>query len=195
MSARDEYNDQDLLQRLKLGEHVAFEQLYRKYAQRLTIKLISLLRDRELAGDILQDVFVKVWERRELINSSQSLSGYLYTIAANMAKDTFRSAMHRQLYIHAHSGLEEGTDTVSRFVDQKDMQLAIEQALAKLPPRQREVYTLYKIEGLSYKEIQDMLGIGKPAVNRLLQEAGKKMREYLQPISYIFLCSAMIGLT
>lgn len=185
-------DERDLLLRLQTGDHEAFEELYRSYAAKLTSKLLTLLRDSELAGDILQDLFIKVWELRADINPEKSFGGYLHTIATNMAKDRFRSALHQQVYLQSRADLAEGHDSVSRFMDQKDMRAAVDVALAKLPPRQREVYTLYKIDGLSYKEIQQRLGISKPAVNRLIQEAGKKMREHLLPIGYLMLCSVVV---
>lgn len=194
MRNQSQYSEVELVNELRHGSHVAFEQLYRRYAPRLTMKLISLLRDEELAGDVLQDLFIKLWEIREQIEPEQSLRGYLYTIASNMAKDKFRSSMTRQLFIKSEFGNEEIHDSVNQFIDQKELRIAIEKALEKLPPRQREVYTLFKLEGLSYKEIQDRLSISKPAVNRLIQEAGKKMKEYLQPIAYIFLCHIMLDL-
>lgn len=190
MKSRVIYSEEELLLQLKQGDHAAFAQLYQQYAPRLTAKLLTLLRDQELAGDVLQDLFLKLWERREDIDPTQAFGGYLYTIATNMAKNKFAHALHRQIYFQSLPG-EEGFDSVSRHVEQKEMQQAIQQALDKLPPRQREVYTLYKIEGRSYKEIQEKFGIGKPAVNRLIQEAGKKMREYLQPHTYLILCIAL----
>ncbi len=192
MKTRAEHSERELIIELRNGDHSAFEQLYRLYAPGLTMKLVSLLRDRELAGDVLQDLFIKLWETRNQINPDQSIRGYLYTIASNMAKDKFRSSLTRQLFIQSEMGKDEGQDSVSQFINQKELRLALEQALAKLPPRQREVYTMFKLEGLSYKEIQDKLGIGKPAVNRLIQEAGKKMKEYLYPIAYIYLCSTIM---
>lgn len=195
MKPRLEIDEQELLEKVKQGDHFAFEQIYRKYAHRLTVKLLQLLRDEELAGDVLQDLFLKVWERRQDIDPTQSLGGYLYTIASNMAKNKFANSLHRQIYLQSLPNTEEGFDSVSGFVDQKEIQMAIEQALAKLPARQREVYSLYKIEGLSYKEIQERVGISKPAVNRLIQEAGKKMREYLQPHIYLILCIALYEAT
>ncbi|TDQ79296.1 RNA polymerase sigma factor [Sphingobacterium yanglingense] len=185
-------DEKDLLFRLQAGDHDAFEKLYQSYAAKLTAKLVTLLRDKDLAGDILQDLFVKVWQLRADIDPDKSFGGYLHTIATNMAKDKFRNSLHQQLYIQSRTDLTEGYDSVSRFMDQKDMRAAVDAALSKLPPRQREVYTLYKIEGLSYKEIQQRLGISKQAVNRLIQEAGKKMREYLLPIGYLMLCSVMV---
>lgn len=194
MKTRVEHIESTLLTDLQNGDHAAFEQLYRQYAPGLTMKLVSLLRDRELAGDVLQDLFVKLWEMRTQIDTTQSIRAYLYTIATNMAKDKFRSSLIRQIFINSQSGLEEGQDSVAQFINQKELRSAIEQALAQLPPRQREVYTMFKLDGLSYKEIQERLGIGKPAVNRLLQEAGKKMKEYLQPIAYIYLYYIIFGL-
>ena len=195
MKSIEEYSEQELLLQLKQGDHIAFEAIYRKYASRLTVKLLNLIKDEELAGDVLQDLFLKIWERKEDIDPTQSLGGYLYTIATNMAKNKFANALHRQLYLQSLPNHEEGFDSVSKFVDQKEIQIAIEQALAKLPVRQREVYSLYKIDGLSYKEIQERVGISKPAVNRLIQEAGKKMREYLKTHSYIILCIALFEVT
>ena len=87
MRNQSEYSEVELVNELRHGSHFAFEQLYRRYAPRLTMKLISLLRDEELAGDVLQDLFIKLWEIREQIELEQSLRGYLYTIASNMAND------------------------------------------------------------------------------------------------------------
>ncbi|WP_313491948.1 MULTISPECIES: RNA polymerase sigma factor [Sphingobacterium] len=194
MKNQGDYSDYELVSELRNGDHGAFEQLYRRYAPRLSMKLISLLKDQELAGDVLQDLFIKLWEMRAQIEPDQSIRGYLYTIAGNMAKDKFRSSLTRQIFIQSEFSNEQNHDNVSQFIDQKEIRIAVEKALEKLPPRQREVYTLFKLEGLSYKEIQDRLGISKPAVNRLIHEAGKKMKEYLQPMAYIFLCQIMLDL-
>lgn len=180
-------SEEDLLLRLQSGDHEAFEQLYRNYAPKLTAKLLPLIRDTELASDILQDLFVKVWQQRANIDPAKSFGGYLHTIAVNMVKDKFRRSLHQQIYLDSYLNVWNGYDSVSLFMDQKDIRKAIDHALSKLPPRQRQVYILHKLEGRSYKEIQEMLGITKSAVNRLIQEAGKKMREHLMPISYMLL--------
>lgn len=169
------FPERELINRIKSGDQVAFEQLYFQYAGKLTHRLLHLLKSEELAQDILQDVFLKVWEVRDRLDPELSFGAFLYTIAGNFCKNSFRKAMSQQIY-EQHHGFEEAYSPVEQHLDRKEAELALESALAKLTPRQKEVFTLHKIEGRSYKEISELLGITPNTINQLIQQANKQLK-------------------
>ncbi len=174
-------DEKDLLLRLRDGDEAAFTALYDRYAGRITAKLFRLLKSRELAQDILQDVFMKVWDVRATLDPERSFSAYLYTIAVNLAANSFRRSL-REAYMRAEIGMgEESHNPIEEAIDARDRQDILHRALAKLPRRQREVYTLHKLEGKSYNEISQQLGITPSAINQHIHRATKSLRQALDP--------------
>ena len=90
-------NEQQLLVKLRDGDAVAFQHIYTIYAPRLTGKLMQLLRSEELAEDVLQDIFVKIWEIRTTIDLEQNFAAFLYKMAANRSKNVFRRNLYDEL--------------------------------------------------------------------------------------------------
>ncbi|WP_333624264.1 RNA polymerase sigma-70 factor [Sphingobacterium siyangense] len=181
--------EKELINRIQSGDQVAFEQLYFQYAGKLTHRLLHLLKSEELAQDILQDVFLKVWEVRDRLDPELSFGAFLYTIAGNLCKNTFRKALSHQLYESAH-GFEEAYSPVEQHLERKEAELALESALSKLTTRQKEVFTLHKIEGKSYKEISELLGISPNTINQLIQQANKQLKATL--ITHSLLLAAIL---
>ena len=176
-------NEQQLLVNLRDGDSGAFSDLYAIYAPRLSAKLLQLLRSEELAEDILQDIFVKIWEVRETIDPDQNFPAFLYKMAANRSKNVFR----RNLYdenMRNELGKDLGYDPIENATNESDTKKILDLAMSKLTPRQREVYTLHKLEGLSYQEISEKLKISASAINHHIQEATKQLKIALK--SYRF---------
>lgn len=182
-------NEKELIQRIIKGDTMAFEQVYQHYAKRLSIKLLHLLKNEELAQDILQDVFLKVWEIRGNLDPELSFISLLYTIAGNYCKNSFRKALSQQLY-EQHHGLEEAYCPIEQQLEHKETGMALQAALDKLTPRQKQVFTLHKIEGRSYKEISELLGISPNTINQLMQQANKQLKAFL--VSYSLLLAAIL---
>lgn len=86
MNITDITNEKELLRRLRDGDELAFKEIYETYAPRLAVRLLQLLRSEELARDILQDLFIKIWEVRHTINPELSFAALLYKMAANLSK-------------------------------------------------------------------------------------------------------------
>jgi len=168
-------DEQQLLIDLRAGDVKAFHSIYEIYAPRLTSKLIQLLRSEELAEDVLQDIFVKIWEIRETIDSGQNFAAFLYKIAANRSKNVFRRNVYDEL-MRNQIGQDTGYNPIEDAMNDLEAKKMLDAALDKLTPRQREVYTLHKLEGLSYQEISERLKISSSAINHHIQEAGKKLR-------------------
>jgi len=176
-------NEQQLLVNLRDGDSGAFSSLYAIYAPRLSVKLLQLLRSEELAEDILQDIFIKIWEVRETIDPDQNFAAFLYKMAANRSKNVFR----RNLYdenMRNELGKDLGYDPIENAINESDTKKILDLAMSKLTPRQREVYTLHKLEGLSYQEISERLKISASAINHHIQEATKQLKIALK--SYRF---------
>lgn len=174
--------EQELLLQLKSGDIHAFEELYHRYKNRLAGKFLQLLKSEALAQDALQDLFAKIWEIRETIDPQQSFPAFLYRIATNLAHSTFRrasleSSPRTQLKI----GYTEAYSHVEEDLFQKERVKIVQDAIAKLPERQRQVFVMHKIEGKTHKEIAEELNISLSAINNHITRANKFLSEVLEP--------------
>lgn len=179
MAEKDKIVERELLLALQQGSRQAFEQIYHIYALRLTAKLIQLVKSEEIAQDLLQDIFIKIWEMRSEIQVDRSFSAFLYTIATNLSYNSFRSAIREQnrlskLYKNdSYSHIEEDLEF-------NETHRLFEEALQQLTTRQREVYTMHKLDGKSYKEISESLQISHSAINQHIQAANKLIKSFMK---------------
>lgn len=172
-------DEKELLRKLRDGEENAFNQLYQIYARRLASKLIYLLKSEELAQDVLQDVFMKIWSSREIIDPELSFSALLSKMATNLSKNVFR----KNLYDQSLRNLMDPEASYNPIADADDAAQAktlLEMALGMLTERQRDIYILHKIDGRSYQEISEQLNISVSAINHHLQKANKQLKTILK---------------
>lgn len=189
-------DEKDLLRKLREGDETAFTVLYDRYSRRIASKLIRILKSKELSQDILQDVFAKVWDVRGSIDPEQSFSAYLYKIAVNLSSNTFRKSLRETFMRTQIARSEESYSHIEEAIAIKDQQEILNKALSKLPRKQREVYVLHKIEGLSHKEISEQLGITLSAVNQHIHRASKAIRQIVTPelgIIFIALSDSLLN--
>lgn len=175
--------EKELLIGLKCGDKIAFKQLYQIYSGRLASKLIYLLKSEDLAQDILQDVFLKIWINREMIDTELSFGAFLYKIASNLSKNVIRKNVYDQL-MRQEVGQEELYHPIEEDEDAEQAKAILDQAMDQLTDRQREVYTLHKLEGLSYQEISEKLNISLSAINHHIQKANKHLKSVLKSRSF-----------
>lgn len=179
-------NEKELLRKLRGGDEMAFNQLYLFYARHLASKLIYLLKSEELAQDVLQDIFVKVWASRETIDPELNFGALLHKMATNFSKNVFRRNLYDQL-MRIQVGQEVSYNPMEDSDNESQAKALLELALSKLTQRQREVYVMHKMEGRSYQEISDILEISNSAINHHIQEASKKLKLTLKSQSLQFL--------
>lgn len=171
-------DEKALLLQLRNSEKPAFEELYRRYKIRLTGNLLRMLKSPELVEDVMQDIFLGIWENRKSIDPDQSIKPYLFTSAANRAKNIFRKAASEQLfraYLLPH--WEENYTHVEEVLFAQENKQLLEELLKNLSPQQRTVYTLCRLEGKSYKEVADFLHITEATVNAHISNANKVLKE------------------
>ncbi len=151
----------ELLQLLKEGNMVAFDTIYQKYCKRLYAFVIRYVKRETDAEEIVQEVFIKIWENRSKINVYSSFESYLFTISYNSAISILRKRVHEQKYIEYLKSLQEA-DSLSELTDElyfKELNSKIQSLLTYLTPRQREIFLLSREDGLTHEEIARKLGI------------------------------------
>jgi RNA polymerase sigma-70 factor, ECF subfamily len=180
--------DEALMTRYQAGDMDAFHQLYLRYEKKLYNYLLKTVRDASLAADLFQEVFLKLHRFRAQYNPQQSFAPWFFTIAANTMKNAFRAQRGAHEEILTEEIQDEKQSTVSgpdRQVEAEELGVAIEKALSELPQNQREVILLSKMEGFSYGEIAQVLGMTSNAVKQMAHRGlialRKKLTEWTTP--------------
>ncbi len=171
--------DRELLDRLRLGDHGAFEAIFRAYYAPLVGLAERMLRRRETAEEIVQDVLLEVWRRRETLVIEDSPRAYLYRATRNRALNAIR---HDQMVERsAHLVRDEAIQPPSAGSDvaMKELDTAVREAVASLPDRCREVFELSRGAGLRYAEIASVMGISVKTVEAQMGKALRVLRERL----------------
>lgn len=168
MPHMNEIPERELIVRLKSGDRSAFDVLYKKYHAALYLNVIKLVRDKEDAMDIVQDVFITLWNKRSALNTEVSPKGFLFVISYNRSLDLLRSKTRQTAAMRdlgdyfALQGADHMNETSS-----PELYALINQ----LSPQQKRVLELCKLEEKTYSEASAELGISKYTVNEYLKKA------------------------
>jgi len=173
--------EKDLVKLLIEGNGVAFEKLYSLYSERLLAYLIKLLKSEDIACEVLQDVFIKLWHNRQQLNSEQSFRSYLFRIAENCVYDFFRKAARdkklQAVLIHSTC---KAYNPIEKSLLMKEESRLLQEAIDALPSKRREVFQLVKMEERSYEEVSLMLHVSTSTINDHIVKATKFIRENLE---------------
>lgn len=181
-----------LIERVKKGDRIAFNELYRQYYLSLR-SYAELFLDEVEAEDVVQDVFLNVWLRKEGLDDSQSLQGYLlrsvYNSSLNVLKkkihsNDYRSTYEQEIEEIGYRYYDPDANEVIRRLYNQDLRAEINAAINSLPARCREVFTLSYLHDIPSKEISLQLGISLSTVDNHIYSALKLLREKLR-IHYI----------
>jgi RNA polymerase sigma-70 factor (family 1) len=163
-----------LLVKLINHDHRSFHELYNRFSVQLYANILRMVRDRDLAQEILQNVFVKVWEKRNLIDLEKSFTSYLFQIAKNQVYDHFRKlALSKKLENHLVATCTDVYSHIEEELNYKESNQLFLNAVEKLSPQRKQVFILCKIEGKSYHEVSDLLHISTSTVSDHLLKSNK----------------------
>ena len=166
-------DDRQLLDGLRRGDHDAFDAIFRTHYPALVGLAESLLRGRGLAEEVVQEVMLELWRRRESLSIDESLRAYLFRATRNRALNHLR---HERVRVAAAPRLQVDTSSSAEAepnLVQQEIDAALAQAMSLLPPRCREVFELSRVHGLRYAEIADTLGV---SVKTVEAQMGKALR-------------------
>jgi RNA polymerase sigma-70 factor (ECF subfamily) len=179
-----ELSDWELVQKCQAGEMDAFQELVSRYHQKIYVVLAGLLRNREDALEVAQEAFFRAYRKIKSFQGGSSFYTWLYRIAVNMAIDSQRRQKRNPLdFRETMDGLFEEQNEVARdpFSDVHDRELRekLLSAINDLTPEHRAVIILRAVEGLSYKDIGEILGCSEGTVMSRLHYARKRLQEKL----------------
>jgi len=169
--------DNELVERLKNGDLEAFDMIYDMYAGKLYAFGLRYLRSAEEAKELVQSVFMKIWENHRTIDPALSFRSYLFTIAYNDICKLFRRQGYLQKYVletlhenrQSTSATEEGTEYQSVLAE-------VHRLLGTLPESQRKAFIMSKIEGKTSKEVATLLGLSPGTVDNYISGTLKMLR-------------------
>jgi RNA polymerase sigma-70 factor (ECF subfamily) len=184
--------DEELMERIVAGSEAAFAQLVTRYQGKITNLVHRFIRDREQALEIAQEVFLRVFLHRKRYRPSGRFSTWIYTIAANLAKNELRRRSRLRGVTSLDKLLEATGDSGGFFADkragpdqaahQHEVEEIVMAAIDELPPKYREVILLRDVQQLTYEEIEQVLSIPGGTVRSRINRARTALKETLGPI-------------
>lgn len=189
-----ETTDSRLVERIRAGDEVAFELLFRSYYPRLCRFTLRLIRDFSDAEQLVQDVFLNVWQMRESWSPRGTIRSYLYRAAKNQALNYLK---HRRV-VGSVEEFEEQSAEIARAslqedYERKELMVAVQQAIELLPPRCKLVFALHRQDGLTYSEIADVLDISVKTVETQIGRALKILRKILKPYLAVAIAFCLVS--
>lgn len=186
----------DFIEKVKSGDELAFELLFRKYYVQLCSFANKFTSNTAESEEIVQEVFLNVWKKREQLKLDQEIRPYLYKSVQNLC---FNIVQHRKVVDQyyaiidiAYQNRVEDFDTYESVL-YHDLQDKVEEAISELPTECRRIFQMSRKEGLKYKEIADKLGISVKTVETQMGRALAKLKVELKDYLTILLISLFIN--
>jgi len=172
--------EQDLVRRLRERDPEALRELVERYQRRLARLVYGIVRDRHEVEDVVQEVFLKVYQRIEAFDERARLYTWLYRVAANAAKDHVKKLSRRPaVALPEEVSIPDGSAGPRAGAAAAERREAVRAAIAALPPHYREVLALRELESMSYTDIAAVLQLSIGTVESRIHRARARLKEGL----------------
>jgi RNA polymerase sigma-70 factor, ECF subfamily len=172
-------DERELLERIRQGDDGAFDAVFRAHYPPLVGMAEVMLRSRAVAEEIVQDVMLALWRRRDSLPVEESLKAYLFRATRNRALNHLRHARVEREGEPFAAGPTMKAPTAPSLLVEEEIDVAVRQAIGDLPERCREVFELSRVHGLRYAEIASTLGISVKTVEAQMGKALRLLRDRL----------------
>lgn len=178
------YDDTALFKKVALGDETAFRTLFDRYWDTVYGVALALTKSASMADEMAQDVFVKLWLKRDKLAAVVNFEGYLFMVARNHIFNTFRKKIQLASFtdhlLDYAAGHVAAADTPDKRLLCRELETLVAKAVDQLSPQQRSVYCMSRQQGLSQEEIADALDISRHTVKSHMNKALHLIRNYLR---------------
>lgn len=174
-------NDLELFNRIKLGDEIAFELLFRDYYKSLCLFSLKIVKDAVVAEEITEDIFFQLWEKKETIDLNISVKSYLFKSVYNNSLKYLRHQKIVSIHeAHVKSDAESGIQLPDNYAETGEIMYIIRKTLEQVPEKTRQIFEMNRYEGLKYNEIAEKLGISIKTVEAHISSILRLFRENLK---------------
>lgn len=173
-----------LLKKLSEGSEWAFDKLYKKYSGRVFSFALSLLKDRSEAEEIVQEVFLKVWDKRFVVSSQGSFQSFLFTISKNTILNSIRKTDYHRAFIEYKKYNPEPAPKLDEELNSRELHDIYQQAIEKLSPRKKQIFILNQNYDLTHHEIASKLGISPKTVRNQIDTASAEIKSLISSVGF-----------
>lgn len=174
------HSDAALIALMKQGRREAFNEIYERYWRKLYVAAVKRLKSNDDAQDIVQDLFISFWSKRDTLVITTSLSSYLFTAVKYKVINYIQSNIVKRNYLNSlHDALGDFDDSTHETIYRNDLEVFIDLKVAHLSPKVKEVYELSRKENLSINEIAERLHTSDQTVKNQLSKALKTLKIHL----------------
>jgi RNA polymerase sigma-70 factor (ECF subfamily) len=171
------YPEKELLLLVSEGDEIAFRTLYDRFRPKIYALGMFLTKTDVMAQEIVQDVFMKVWENRKQLRDIQYFNSWLKVVARNTASNYLRSQSIEKLAL-AHIAAQPAASNDE--AGEREYAELLQKAVAQLPPQQQKVYIYHRQQGLQHEEIAQMMGISANSSRKYFKIALRSLRRHLE---------------
>jgi RNA polymerase sigma-70 factor (ECF subfamily) len=172
-------SDKMLVIQLQTGNLDAFDSIFKKYSDRLFGFALKYLKSKEEAEELVQEVFLKIWENRKKLDKESSLKSYLFTISWHQICRYFRKKNYEERILNETRLTSGSSFSMDDSIDYNSVLEQVDRLIEKLPPRQKSIFIKSRKEGKSSREIAEELRITPGTVDNQISEALKFIRKNL----------------
>jgi len=185
------HTEKELVKKLKEGDSFAFEVLFYKYRNKVKGFAIKMVPAQVDPDEVVQEVFVKLWLKKEAVDPEKDFQSYLFSIAKHLILDHLKSAVNRRIYFVEEQFQQDlliDENVESTFAE--DAADKLQQLICKIPERRQKIFRMSRFEGLSYKQIAERLNISENTVDSQIRNALAFLRKEFRKmmiLAFIFL--------
>ena len=187
-----EHDEKALLQFISQDDEKAFAVIVRQYWNSIYSQALAYVKSTQEAQDIVQDVFLKVWEKRKSLPNVERFDSFLFIIARNHIISSFRKKLAMPLQEISDNRFIENSNHPDSQLASKELNALIEKGIDLLPPQQKNAFLLSRQESLSYEAIAQAMGISKETVKKHIGRALNFLRTYISNYSDLTLPLALL---
>jgi RNA polymerase sigma-70 factor (ECF subfamily) len=176
-----EQTEYELLIRLKKGDQQAFTVLFNAYKDKLYGFLLGIIKSEDKTDDLVQDIFLNIWQNRETLPEIKNIDAYLFTMAKNLAFDNLRRFAKETLILEEllQGDIDTEYANPENLFIEKELNEKIQEAVNQLPPQQQKIYRLRQQEGLRHEEIAKKLNLSVSTSKNASKQAIANLRKIL----------------